>query len=244
VVAAAACDRSESRPKTVSEPQPAELVSKLGSALPLALIGGFPEQIDFNVPERCDSNPDVCCGYPIGYCQVHADLKARPGDPPRVEIKPIGQNGDRFGVTIRARMWTPRSLPTVTYRLLFEIDCNVDMDSTWSGSGDVTMYFELHFVADSETGGTRAQVENADASGITGDDIDIWGQLLCDRADPDDAADQMMTTFRERLPGAVEQMLCKKCTSDSDCGNGATCEDSGDGEQAVCTLPSGRCLQG
>jgi hypothetical protein len=85
------------------------------AADPAALLGGLlgGGGLTFDVPASCGGNPAVCCpgGNPQSPCgPIVIDLAARPGDLPRMELRPA-QGASRLDVTMRARVQTQMDIP-------------------------------------------------------------------------------------------------------------------------------------
>lgn len=209
-------------------------MSELASVL---LEGDGP--IEFPIPRDCSSDPKVCCYVADGSCRLRFDIAERAGDLPRLFLEPLG--GNRVQLTIRARIRTASSLPVhATGPLGGEVACWVYIDSTWSGYPHVTVRAVVALEDDPITGTTRGRVVSSTLAGITSGDVDISGGLLCGFGSTQDAADSMNVQLQQRIPAAVEDLLCATCDSDVDCAPHGTCAADG-----VCYLPGtgGRCLQ-
>lgn len=207
--------------------------------LPLLEDQLFPEGLSFPVPPSCGADPRVCCYVPYGYCRLDLDIDPKPLDLPRLEIEPIAD--DRLGLTIRARVRTPVSMPVHQKGLFGDIQCQVSINSAWSGDPSISMYLELALADDPLTGETRADVVGSQVWGLSGDDVDIAGGLLCGFASEADAASRMMSQFRQELPGVIDDFLCKECAGDGDCAPLGTC--AGDGVCIVGSDAGQRCMQ-
>jgi len=212
-----------------------DFLSSRADVLAGTLLGDS-QEIRFDVPPSCGTDPKVCCYVPYGYCEMKVDLERRAGDSPRFEVDML-DNG-RLGLRLRARINTTTAMPVHTQGIFQEIQCWVSVNSTWSGTRHVNLWAELDFEDDPVTGTTRVRVTDTDAWGLTGSDISISGGLLCGFGSTTDAANQVMSQFRNQLSEAVNGFLCQKCESDDECAPFGTC--GGDG---TCEMDGGGCMQ-
>jgi uncharacterized protein (TIGR03382 family) len=193
--------------------------------------------LTFAIPPSCYSDPKVCCYVPNGSCQLVFDLDPQPGDLDRITVQPLG--GNQLQLTLRARVRTADWLPVHARGPLGgEISCWVYIDSRWSGYPHVTIRSILELADDPETGTLGARVVSTTLSGVSAGDVDIDGGLLCGFGSTQEAADNMNGQLRQRIPGAVEDLLCSKCDSDDDCAPFGSC-----GSDGICYLPDGDCMQ-
>ena len=105
------------------------------AADPAALLGGLlgGSGLSFDVPSSCGGSPAVCCpgGNPQSPCgPVVIDLVARPGDAPRMELRPAS-GASRLDVTVRARVKTQADIPV---NIPVVGDCGIEID-TAPGAG-------------------------------------------------------------------------------------------------------------
>jgi hypothetical protein len=208
-----------------------------------AVVGALvPDGLNFEVPDVCGDNPEVCCGGGPGTCVVEVDLAPRPGDPPRLVLEP-GPAADSVGVTVRARARTLGSGLEVDYEtFLTTADCEVTLDTTRDGADSLTVTADLRLTQDPTTGTTRAQFANVGVGDLDSDDIDIDGDLLCDLADffRGFFIDQIRDQLQQQAGQAVSDQLCKRCVGDAECAPFGACV------AGMCEIDDGagrRCLQ-
>ncbi len=197
---------------------------------------GDSQEIRFDVPPSCGSDPKVCCYVPYGYCQMEVDLERRSQDSPRFEVELL-DNG-RIGLMLRARVNTTVAMPVHTQGIFNEIECYVSVNSAWSGTPHVNMWAELDFTNDATTGTTTVRVTDTSVWGLSGSDVSINGGLLCGFGSTTDAANQVMSQFRNQLPDAINGFLSQQCETDDECAPFGTC--NGDG---TCELENGGSMQ-
>jgi MYXO-CTERM domain-containing protein len=212
------------------------------AADPQALIGaatgGGP--LEFDVPSSCGGNPAVCCpgGNPQSPCgPIVIDLMARPGDAPRLELRPV-QGASRLDVTVRARVRTAMDIPV---QIPLIGNCGVAIDTTRGSQPDLKIDVPLNFRQDATAGTTRIEAGNVAITQLTSDDVRLTGSLGCQAASLGLGffIGTLTSTFSDAIKDAINGQLCKQCPGGSvdECGTFATaCTDS------VCQLGND-CMQ-
>ncbi|HEY4055259.1 MAG TPA: hypothetical protein VGM39_01580, partial [Kofleriaceae bacterium] len=209
---------------------PAGLVGPLlGSA-----TGG---KIDFNIPASC-SDPKICCvnNVPSATCgPIEIDLNRVGNEAPRLELVP--QSGSStVKVTIRARINTVMDFP-ISYSLL---SCSgVGIHSGNGSIPDVTITADLALTQDGTSGNTRIAMNNVDLANFEDDDLDLGSCSFLNFA-----KGTIIGLFKSQLTGqlssAVNDQVCKTCTTVADCGSEFATSCSADG---VCIESGTTCLQ-
>ena len=213
------------------------------AADPAALLGGLlgGSGLSFDVPASCGGNPAVCCpgGNPVSPCgPVVIDLMQRPGDQPRLELRPVG-NASRLDVTVRARVRTMMDIP-VTIPLVG--DCGIAIDTMPGSQQDIRLDVPVNFTQDATAGTTRIEVGTVAVSQLTSDDVRLTGNFACQLASLGIGAfiGTLTSTFADAIQGAIADQACKACPSGqvAECGPFASaCTDN------VCARADGSCLQ-
>jgi uncharacterized protein (TIGR03382 family) len=213
------------------------------AADPAALLGGLLDGgLEIDVPPGCGGSPAICCpgGTPQSPCgPIVIDLEERPGDLPRMEIRPAN-NAGRIDITLRARIHTASDLPVDDIPIAG--DCTVSIDTSGGSPDDVRIDLPISLVQDTTAGTTRVVQGEATLSDFSADDVDLGGGFLCDVADLGIGLflDTLTDQFTEQISGLLEGQLCKACDSGdvADCGQFASaCTDN------QCLKGDGTCLQ-
>lgn len=173
-----------------------------------------------------------------GALPVVIDLVARPGDAPRLELRPV-QNASRMDVTVRARMHTTMDIP-VDIPLVGM--CGVAIDTMPGPQQDVKIDAQINFTQDAMAGTTRIEVGTVSITQLTSDDVHLTGSLGCQLASLGLGAfiGTLTDTFADQIRSAIADQACKACPSGqvAECGQFASaCTDN------VCTRADGSCLQ-
>lgn len=215
---------------------------------PNALVTNFlgDDGLIFQVPPTCgaDDNPLICCddsGNPLPTCgPVDIDIEAQDGDLPRVEVAPrTGQN--RVDVTLRARVKTVVDLPIVYDIGLFDVECDVSIDTTASGDDSLRVEVPVDLVQDPVAGTTRLEIGTVSIEDFDNGDLSLSGGIDCN------IADLLVFAFKGTLLNLVESIVqdtlteftCKSCES----GDVAECGPFADScTNAVC-MRGEQCLQ-
>src|SRR5688572_7874466 len=193
--------------------------------------------ITFPIPASC-SGTAICCpnGTMINNCgPIELDLVKRPTDPARLVLTPasVASPNGRLDVTMRTRVKTKNDL-VVT---LSGTDCKIHLDTTASGSPDLTFATQIAFQQDGTTGTTKIVASNTTVS-LEDDDYEITpyssSDFLCFGA-----AFVPRSTIENQIAGMLEDQI-----------NEATCKTCDSGNVAECSSPfatactAGVCMQG
>ncbi len=201
------------------------------AADPAALIGaatgGGP--LEFSVPASCGGNPAVCCpgGNPVSPCgPIQIDLVARPGDAPRLELRPV-QGASRMDVTMRARVKTGMDIPV---QLPLVGACGIKLDTAPGPQPDIKIDLPLNFRQDATAGTTRIEAGDVVITQLTSDDVKLTGSFGCQAASLGLGSfiGTLTSTFSGAIKDAINDQLCKQCASGdvAECGSFATaCTD-------------------
>lgn len=213
------------------------------AADPAALLGGLlgGSGLSFDVPSSCGGSPAVCCpgGNPQSPCgPVVIDLVARPGDAPRMELRPAS-GASRLDVTVRARVKTQADIPV---NIPVVGDCGIEIDTAPGANPDIRLDIPVNFRQDTAAGTTRIEVGDVAVTQLTSDDVSLNGGFGCQFASLGISffLGTLTDTFADAIKGAIEDQTCKACPSGqvSECGAFATaCTDN------VCTRADGTCYQ-
>jgi hypothetical protein len=213
------------------------------AADPAALLGGLlgGSGLSFDVPSSCGGSPAVCCpgGNPQSPCgPVVIDLVARPGDAPRMELRPAS-GASRLDVTVRARVKTQADIPV---NIPVVGDCGIEIDTAPGANPDIRLDIPVNFRQDTAAGTTRIEVGDVAVTQLTSDDVSLNGGFGCQFASLGISffIGTLTDTFADAIKGAIEDQTCKACPSGqvSECGAFATaCTDN------VCTRADGTCYQ-
>lgn len=201
----------------------------------------------FDIPPACEpgDNPKICCdasGNPMASCgPVDIDIQLMPGDLPRLELAPqTGQN--LLAMTLRARVRTLVDVPIIYDTGLFDVDCNVAIDTENTGADDLRVSIPLEFSQDAAAGTTRVDVGTVDVAQFDNGDLTLSGGFDCTIADLLVFAfkNRLVTTVENAVRDALTDLTCKTCPSGdvAECGPFASaCVDQ------VCMTTAGECLE-
>ena len=206
------------------------------AALISAATGGGP--LEFDVPASCGGNPAVCCpgGNPVSPCgPIQIDLMARPGDLPRLELRPV-QGAARLDVTMRARVRTAMDIPV---QIPLVGACGIAIDTTRGATQDLKIDVPLNFRQQAMSGTTRIEAGNVVIGQLTSDDVRLTGSVGCQLASLGLGAflGTLTSTFSDAIKDAIDGQLCKQCPSGdvAECGSfGTACTDMVCQQGATC----------
>jgi len=173
-----------------------------------------------------------------GSLPVVIDLTARPGDLPRLELRPV-QGASRLDVTMRARMHTTTDIP-VDIPVIGR--CGVAIDTAPGPTPDVKIDVPINFTQDAAAGTTRIEAGTVAIAQLTSDDVHLTGSFACTIASFGIGAfiTTLTGTFGDAIKDAISEQACKACPSGAvaECGPFATaCTDN------VCMRADQTCLQ-
>jgi MYXO-CTERM domain-containing protein len=212
------------------------------AADPAALLGGLlGGALTFDVPASCGGNPAVCCpgGVPQAPCgPIVIDLEARPGDQPRLELRPVA-GASRLDVTMRARVRTQMDIPV---QIPIVGNCGVRIDTAPGANPDIKIDLPINFRQDAIAGTTRIEAGDVALTQLTSDDVRLTGSFGCQAASLGISffIGTLTSTFGDAIKDAISSQTCKACPSGqvSECGPFATaCTDE------VCLRADDTCLQ-
>jgi hypothetical protein len=200
------------------------------------LVGGAMNGvITYPLPASCGGNPSICCpgGNPQAQCgPLQIDLRMMNGDPARLTITPV-QGASRMDMIIRARIKTLMKLP-ITYS---GIDCDVDLDTTRSGSPDLRIDAQLNFTQDATVGTTRVSASGVTVTQLDSGDVSLSGNFLCVIGGAFIGAftGTLQSQVATQIQDTINSSLCKACDS----GNVADC-----GSQFATACTNNTCMVG
>ncbi|HEU0034646.1 MAG TPA: hypothetical protein VFQ53_28675 [Kofleriaceae bacterium] len=206
-----------------------------------SVAGGMNGVLQFDAPANCGGSTPICCpgGNPQSPCgPIDIDLRAQPGDLPRLELKPSAGNS-RLDVTVRARVKTEMDIPV---KVPLVGDCGVKIDTTAGSPDDIQIDAPINFQQDATASTTRIVVGTVNLTNLASEDVSLTGGFGCQ------VANLGLTFFigilKDQITGAIQSAIqdqtCKACpTGDvGECGSFATaCTNN------VCTKADGSCLQ-
>ncbi|MFT3698354.1 MAG: MYXO-CTERM sorting domain-containing protein [Kofleriaceae bacterium] len=206
-----------------------------GAVLGPLIGGGSGEVITFPAPVSCGGNTPICCdgnGNAIPNCgPIDIDLAQQAGDQPRLVLTPSGTQG--LAVTVRARIKTVNPLSVS----IFGVGCTIAIDTTKSGTQDVTVTTTIAFSQNATTGETEIAASGTNLANLDKNDLTWGGNPLCGIGsviDPSTLSGFLVGPIQDQLNTAT----CRACDAATTCGPGATCQSG------TCTFTAGgKCEQ-
>jgi len=182
------------------------------AALVSAALGGGP--LEFSVPASCGGSPAVCCpgGNPVSPCgPLQIDLDARPGDLPRLELRPAS-GASRLDVTVRARLTTVMDIPV---QIPLVGNCGLKIDTNAGTPDDVKIDLPINFVQDAQVGTTRIVAGDVAVTQLSGDDVALTGSLGCQLASLGTGfiVNLLVGTVEDQIASALGDATCKACAT-------------------------------
>ena len=213
----------------------------LGENVDTVLASLMPNGLRFEIPENCESDPEICCGAPPGTCGIDIDVTRRPGETPRMQFQSQAGPGSPLESTLRMRV---RTSPGPLLVKLGGSNCQLHLDTEEDDAPALTVRSLLSFSPDPLTGNTRASIGTIEVDDLDRGDIDIdGGGFACGLADTFKgiAIDIMKEQIAEHAAGIVESQLCRRCTSNAQCVPHGTC--SAEGVCMINDANGSRCVQ-
>jgi hypothetical protein len=198
------------------------------------LVNAFvPGGLNQAISPSCSGNPKLCCESPDPMCRANVTVTS-------MSLNPTPPKDVDF--TIRAVVQTsshgnppPSSIP-FTYNILFDLSCDLEINTRASGAPDLGIVgaFTLNAPADQVTDLTSVTVNVSDIIDLDNGDITISGNVGCFIADLLKGLfiGTLKTQLISQVQSAINNQLCQSCQTVADCA------PFGD----ACT--NGRCMRG
>src|SRR5262249_3671037 len=143
------------------------------------LVNAFvPGGLNQAIPPSCGGNPKICCENPDPMCRANVTVTSMSLNP--TPPKDVGFT-IRAVVQTSARGQPPPSAMPFTYNILFDLNCDLTINTRATGAPDLGIVgaFSLNAPADQVTDLTSVTVNVSDIIDLDDGDINISGNIGC-----------------------------------------------------------------